>query len=354
MEIEIGWSLQKLIMTGTWTAASEVDKIKQLCRNLRRASLQGRREDDYAAIASLLISPGAIPIEDGDLWEKVGDTLESLTLKCVERVSVDQIENIGKFCRTLRHLEFFDSGHRSTKFSTQLSQLLCSLGEQLEFAYLYDMHESDLLNIAKSCNNCCFHLRTPFGSPVLPSLFILGHQLESARIGYGSNERDFDKWTFAWDECVNLRELRVDFCNVDDIKAIMSSLKSHLEVLNTRMFDSDSEVVKEVLDICSKGCGNVQHLEFMGSEHARGSFDKFVEKNKSSYSSLRLYIEPYGYKPDKYHDLIQPFLESSVFTEICIDNVVSAKTLETFKNCQVLIQGKDGPCYPSNFRHPRE
>lgn len=114
------------------------------------------------------------------------------------------------------------------------------------------------------------------------------------------------------------------------------------------MWDSESTLVKQVLDACSKGCENVEELVFIGSESRPDAFDKFIAQNKPSLSYVSLYIEKYDYQPGMYRELVQPFLNSSssLFLQVCIDNVVSENNLDKFKEFQLLIQGRDGPCFP--------
>lgn len=164
--------------------------------------------------------------------------------------------------------------------------------------------------------NCRFHLRPPCNYPVLPALRILGEQLESVRVDYGCNNNDSSELTQAWDRCVSLRRLHVEACNAEHIKAIMSSPKTHLEVLCIRMWPRGKAVVKKVLDICSRGCANVQNLRYCGTEPPQDAFEKFIENN-STLSSVLLYFVSDETDFDRYYDLIQPFVKASVYTEIC-------------------------------------
>jgi len=287
-------------------------------------------------------------IGDIDFWEKVGDNLEKLTFFCAETDSVDHLENIEIQCRNLRHIDILGSTYRYE----QISKLLCSYGEQLEFAYLYNMYESELCNVVNACKNCRFHFGSSYAPlrifPILPSLRILGHQLESTHIYYGYldlEERYSNQMTSVWNECVNLRRLHVEDCNVEDMKAITASPKIHLEELDIRMRHLEKNVVKEVLDICSSGCKNVQNLTFSGPAPSHDTFDEFIGKKMPSLSSVCFFISGHSGNPNKYYGLAQPFLKSSVFLEIWIDHFASLRTIDKFRNCGAFVRNASGCPY---------
>jgi len=78
----------------------------------------------------------------------------------------------------------------------------------------------------------------------------------------------------------------------------------------------------------------VQEFAIIGSHISHDAFDKFVEKNESSLSLFQLYLADYEEEPDKYYEVMRPFLKSAVYTEICVNSAASVDTfLERLRNC---------------------
>jgi len=290
--------------------------------------------------------------EEGDaaFWEHVGDKLEKLSLRCDSNLSVDHIAIIQKNCRNIRHLDIFGP----VEWSEEISKLLCSYGEKLESAYIYNLGEKELLNVVNSCKNCRFHLRPSHGRTLLPSLRILGHQLDGVHADYRNLDlkgRDYDEFRKAWDGCFNLRQLLVEDFTVEDMKAIMSTPKTHVEALNLRMWHLEKEAVKEMLDICSRGVTNVKKVAYSGREPAHDAFDMFIEKNKSSFRAISLNTVADTYEYEKLLEVIQPFVGASVSIELCLLGMygdVRENVLRKVADCGVLVRESYGiPRYAS-------
>lgn len=82
------------------------------------------------------------------------------------------LENIQEHCKKLLHLD----SHSSVDYQVQMSKLLCSYGEKLEYANLYGMGENEIRGVVNVCLNARFYLQPPVNSQVLPLLQILEHQ----------------------------------------------------------------------------------------------------------------------------------------------------------------------------------
>jgi len=245
---------------------------------------------------------------DDDLWEKVGDKLEKLTLKCVDRVLVDHLEKIQKHCKNLRHVDVFGTVHSAA----QISKLLC---------------------------NASFHLRPVRDTPILPSLLILEHQLESIHVQYDSEVRDFDEFKKAWDGCVNLRQLHVKGCNVEDMKAVMSTPKIQLQELNLQMWHLKKRAVKEVLDICSNACDNIEEITYNGPHLPVDAFDKFLQKSDTSFRSIYLALNS---EHEKTLDIIVPFVIANVSIELSLIGWVPENVLGKLIDYGVIARGAYG------------
>lgn len=129
------------------------------------------------------------------------------------------------------------------------------------------MSETEVRNVVNVCTNCRFHLRPFDFSTVLPSIRTIGHRLESIHVKYGNQERGYDEFRNAWNGCVNLHRLRIEGCTVEDIKALKSISKRHLETLNIQLHKATKErEVKEIMDICSEACENVEAIAYEGLE----------------------------------------------------------------------------------------
>jgi len=242
---------------------------------------------------------------DDDLWEKVGDKLEKLTLKCVDRVLVDHLEKI----------------------------------QQLKSAYLYGMGENEVRDVANACRNASFHLRPVRDTPILPSLLILEHQLESIHVQYDSEVRDFDEFKKAWDGCVNLRQLHVKGCNVEDMKAVMSTPKIQLQELNLQMWHLKKRAVKEVLDICSNACDNIEEITYNGPHLPVDAFDKFLQKSDTSFRSIYLALNS---EHEKTLDIIVPFVIANVSIELSLIGWVPENVLGKLIDYGVIARGAYG------------
>ena len=145
--------------------------------------------------------------------------------------SADEIGNIKKHCKNLKSISL--EGEAQYGEDAEIAHLLISYESQLEYALINGMSTYYLGEVVKACPNASFHLKHfPSDDPV-DSLKLIGSRLKAISI-YGCHSSNWDEWTKAWNECINLQELYNYQCNVMEAKAMFSTPKPHLTVMHLR------------------------------------------------------------------------------------------------------------------------
>lgn len=149
------------------------------------------------------------------LWEEMTRELECLDVNSIYAGNVN-LEDIITHCRKLRHvcISLFKMKERNE----EISNLLASYGDQLEYCYVENMSESELRTITNACCNAQFSANVNTCDGLYTTMRVLGSQLSKIRIGFYMNDRDsidYDAFSHAWNECVNIRDLELWGCSVE-------------------------------------------------------------------------------------------------------------------------------------------
>jgi len=303
--------------------------ISQFCSSLEELNVQ--------------IFEFAPAYDDCVLWEKLGGNLKVLTLDCIDTFPPCTLQNIGKYCRNIRHLFVYGFVHDRSP----VVDLLCSYGKQLKTAYLSYMCEGDILKVVRACVNCRFDVQFYGSTPIYPALRILGNRLESVVLRDTSQLKGTAGMRTAWNECTKLRRLSIMVSCPEDLKAIMGNSKTKIEVLNINLASTEKQQVKNILKVCSKGCSNIQQLIYTGPEL---DGDALLEIARQTAGTLRLVsfrIYSAGFTYAKYSEAIVPFVSNSVIIDLSMYGFIPEVEMRTFTRSGVLVRGAFGlPRYP--------
>lgn len=279
----------------------------------------------YSTVAALSeLTLGCLDVKrSADFWQRIGRSLKSLTV-CAPISGVSKVYNIKEHCRYLEIIHLHGSGRKEV---AAIASILTSYGDQLEFASLYNMKESQLRIVAGACPNARFRLYNLKNSLSYAGLNSIGHRLEVIFIFELLYSKNLVEWTKAWGKCKNLRELYIVGCNKKVLETIFAAVKEQLIVLRIANRDLDA---KEVLDICTKGTIRVEDFIFEVHGFCRESYAKFFDANRASlsYVSVRYH---YGASRD-WDKLVGSFLKFPALKELYLDYEIPEYALKSLVN----------------------
>lgn len=322
-----------------WTSSSR--SISHYCTNLR----------ELTVMFSQKLLPGT------KLWENIGPSLETLTIAYNEMLS-REIGKIELHCRNIRRISI---GDVSRDGKTSLSKLLASYGDQLQLAEIPCLNEVQWNSVMSVCTKARFHVAAlglsvldPYS--LLPSLNIVGLQLEKVRVGGRIFAGNITEFSHAWSKCDNLRELHIQVPNTEHIRAVFSTPKPQLKKmhLDFSFFDDfmdDNEMI-QVMKIISSGTKAVEAFSLTCSSYRDFSWDclgSFFELKKSSLSYVSL---PFRYGDEEIADILEILLGASVLKEIHCTGERHHTRAELLVKAGVQCRGITGPIHyeePATF-----
>lgn len=287
---------------------------------------------------------GGTTTHQTDLWEYIGKRLEYLTLCCIFNNQEEiEIEKIMTYCRNLRQIRI----NHLWKRNKEISNLLTSYGDQLEYCHAESMNEGELTSITSACKNVRFSA-TLLASNGMDTLNILGSRLEVLNVTYRSFWLDylfcgesiyFGEWFVSnpWNKCVNIRTLKIDNCSIQHARTIMATPKVHLKILNISIADRMQEnEVKTMLDIFSKGTGGVEKLVYYGESFFGGAMDKFIARNQTTLREFHLSIGMVS--AQKLDTLLPRFLKCPSLDVVTISGDFALANTPTMHRINILQQ----------------
>lgn len=278
-----------------------------------------------------------------NLWERVGCTLESLTIGNFGITAEEipwQIGRIGRYCRNIRRISIQDV---SEEGNTAISQLLASYGEQLQYAKIHYMNEAQWGRVLRVCTNARFHVIAMGTHSLLPTVNIVGRQLEKVLVASRTFVGDVADFTRAWDKCVNLRELYVQVGLLEHIRPVLSTPKPHLKsiILDVGQVREEGEM-RELVDLLSSRTRGVERFSLACPPYRLFSWDSlgpFFELNKSTLSYVSL---PFKYTDKEMGDTLEKLLSAPALKEISCMGYPDDNTLERLGNAGVQCRGFQG------------
>ncbi len=211
-----------------------------------------------------------------DLWEKVGGTLEKLSVTFVFYASTE-IRKIQQHCRKIRWLHIPEEECANPA----LAECIVSYGEQLEYAFLAGMNQSQLEAIVAACPNAKFQMsmeESCHGN----SLQLVGSRLEKVVLfKYGMN--DFRSLANGWNACPNIEKvLLLKEVSLSYIRAMFTKPKPALLELELLIGVAEEiSTVREIVDCIAEKTGSLRRFDLTMEALADGLFDKLVARNQS-------------------------------------------------------------------------
>lgn len=156
-----------------------MDAIPKNCPSLREFMFRcSKHYSDYLDAADIV-------------WENVGSKLESLSVSQV-RFSEDVLKRMREQWNPLKRIGIY----------YDITQMVSSYGDQLDFVCVYDMPEHELNHTAESCMNSRFRTFVNLSDILLHTLRILGPRLQSI-VTYPDfgNQVHSEEWAAAWSLC---------------------------------------------------------------------------------------------------------------------------------------------------------
>lgn len=95
-------------------------------------------------------------------WERIGNSLEKLVVLFEFSVK-DEVDKIKLHCPKLTSVSLEGSKEED---KDAIAALLASYGDKLEYAYLCEMHEGQLMDVVRACPKARVRLRTISNFPV--------------------------------------------------------------------------------------------------------------------------------------------------------------------------------------------
>jgi len=248
--------------------------IEKYCPGLREVYLRAVAEDHVRNTA---------------LWKTLGDSVQILTVQ-LQFAGVEQVACIQEHCRKITriHLEVVVNLHEGDEeFNNAYADCIASYGDALECATVFDMGENQLQRIVSSCSNARFTSNVSQRGMLLPTLSIMGRQLEKVNVGIEQNWGGSDRYAAAWSGCSNLREFHmVDVLKTADMGCFMTGAKFNLRKINICI--KVEQNVKQFVDVLADGTGALEVLDLRCLLPQADAFDRLVEKNKSSLASVTI------------------------------------------------------------------
>lgn len=156
------------------------------------------------------------------------------------------------------------------------------------------------------------------------------------------DSNELDDVIDAWNGCINLRELVIDYCTVGYINAVLATAKRNLRVLKFYRWNPTKMETKEVMDLCSERCGSVEELTYCGPEPPLDAFDEFIAENDPSFSSISLSIQSDEIEGVQLFEIIEPFVRASISIELCLHVDVLEDVLKKLVGHGILVTGDFG------------
>ena len=211
-----------------------------------------------------------------ELWEKVGATLEALSVTYTFP-AFKEIRTIQQHCREIRWLHILGTEH----INPTLAECFVSYGEQLEYAFLPDMNESQLEAIVSACPNAVFGMCIEKMSHA-NSLELAGSRLEKAAL-FTKGVYNFSFLKKGWNACPNIEKVvLLDEVSLSYVRAIFTEPKPALLELELLIdLGEESSEVREIVDCIAEGTGSLRYFYLTTDGLADGLFDKLVARNQS-------------------------------------------------------------------------
>ncbi len=211
-----------------------------------------------------------------NLWAKVGGKLEKLTITFMFSSSME-IRKIQQHCRKIRWLHI----PVQERVNPAFAECLVSYGEQLEYAFLVDMNESQLEAIVTACPNAKFHMSME-ESCHGKSLGLVGSCLEKVVLfRYGVN--DLCSLVKGWNACHKIEVAWLHYeVSLSYVRALFTKPKPDLLELELQVgFAEEMPTVREIVDCIADGTGALRRFKLTSEGIADGLFDKLVAQNQS-------------------------------------------------------------------------
>ncbi len=211
-----------------------------------------------------------------DLWEKVGGTLEKLSVTFMFSAS-KEIRKIQQHCRKIRWLHIPEE----ECVKPVLAECIVSYGGQLEYAFLEGMNQTQLKAIVTACPNAKFYMsmkESCHGN----SLELVGSRLRKVVLfKYGVN--DFCSLTKGWNACPNIEKvLLLKEVSLSYVRAMFIKPKPVLLELELLIaFAEEKSTVREIVDCIAEKTGSLRRFDLTIETLADGLFDKLVARNQS-------------------------------------------------------------------------
>jgi len=161
---------------------------------------------------------------------------------------------------------------------------------------------------------------------MIPALRTIGSRLEKMNIVWDEDHVDEKEYTNAWNMCQYLESISIQEYDEEHIRAMFATPKDRLKEINL-MGASHPIDDNSILELIANGTGAAEVLYYAGTPPPPKSFDKFVDKNKSTLRSVTIfnYDEPIaqsdvGKMMEKFWDC--PNLEYISFLEVPADDVL--------------------------------
>ncbi len=211
-----------------------------------------------------------------DLWKKVGGTLEKLGVTFTFS-AFKEIRKIQQHCRKIRWLHI----PVEERVNLALAECIVSYGEQLEYAFLANMNQSQLEAIVTACPNAVFHVYMN-GRSHGYSLQLVGSCLQRAVL-FRCTVNDFCRLTKGWNACPNIEKAALfKEVSLSYVRAMFTKPKPVLLELEIFIgFGEEMSTVRKIVDCIAEGTGALRHLNLTIGGLADGLFDKLVARNQS-------------------------------------------------------------------------
>jgi len=265
---------------------------------------------------------------NSDILRRIGGSLERLVLP-----EFDDVDKIKLYCPNLKSVSlkgsrFFDG--------PGITRLLASYGDRLEYALLYKLNNDEIRDVSHACPNARFHVSGDYQFGLsLSNLNYIGPRLEGVDLCFEfalGMDRDLAEWTNAWSQCVNLRHLNFTPSTVEDVQAVFSTPKPHLDSIVLKIgFSFEREDVKKVMSHLANGTKCVKKLEYLGPACSIDELHVFVAKNRATLCLIEL-AGTFSDGNKKLGELLKSFLQLPALEELYVDIDVPQDILKCLRN----------------------
>lgn len=279
-------SLSVAEISGLWSSAfaMQLEKLEVSSSNTAIVFIKSG-----SALRELNLDCGYSFCEEGDIeWGGIGKKLERLMISGVS-CSEDGLKTMREHCKNLKHVDLRIANAFSVEESRNMAEFISSYGDQLDTIHAYDMEVGDLKLVYEKCVNARFHVDVTRDSLSLPALRVLGPRMEKIRIFCEAFDFDREGFTAGWNLCSSLKEFGARKLYVEDISAFMATAKDNLRKISIYPSAYDEYGicnVEEIMNVIAKGTKSVEVLHIEQHIISLSSFDKFIDKNKSTLRSF--------------------------------------------------------------------